>query len=214
MPKIFVTDFDGTMTSRDFYELAIERLIPPGCPNYWHDYRAGRITHFDALNAYFKEIRASENEISGVLKDMQLDPQLVSHVRSLRDKGWRIVVTSAGCQWYIDRLLQEVRDDVEIHANPGDLDPVAGLVMRRPTESPFFSNELGVDKAGIVRYFLSENATVAFAGDGYPDADAARLVQSELRFARSDLAEQLRSEGSTFRSFDVWSDVARQLLQI
>jgi len=34
---ILVSDFDGTMTRRDFYRLAIEQLIPKDCRNFWLD---------------------------------------------------------------------------------------------------------------------------------------------------------------------------------
>ena len=54
--RILVSDFDGTMTRRDFYQLAVERLLPPDVPNYWAEYRAGRMTHFEALQAYFAAI--------------------------------------------------------------------------------------------------------------------------------------------------------------
>ena len=35
--KILVSDFDGTMTRRDFYQLVAERLLPPGTPEPYHD---------------------------------------------------------------------------------------------------------------------------------------------------------------------------------
>ena len=47
--QVLVTDFDGTMTRRDFFQLVVERLLPPGTPDYWGEYLAGRITHFEAL---------------------------------------------------------------------------------------------------------------------------------------------------------------------
>jgi 2-hydroxy-3-keto-5-methylthiopentenyl-1-phosphate phosphatase len=52
---------------------------------------------------------------------------------------------------------------------------------------------------------------VAFAGDGFPDADAARLVSSELRFARGDLAHVLTKEGLAFHRFEHWSEIAQVL---
>jgi 2-hydroxy-3-keto-5-methylthiopentenyl-1-phosphate phosphatase len=72
---------------------------------------------------------------------------------------------------------------------------------------------LGVDKAGVVRHHLAQGRTVTFAGDGFPDAEAARLVSAELRFARADLADVLRDESLPFHPFDVWSDIARLLVQ-
>ena len=35
--KVLVSDFDGTMTRRDFYQLVAERLLPPGTPDYWRE---------------------------------------------------------------------------------------------------------------------------------------------------------------------------------
>ena len=212
MTKIFVSDFDGTMTSKDFYELAIERLIPPGCPDFWSEYRAGRMTHFDALNAYFHKIRATMSEVAAVLDDMQLDPDLPSAVELLQKHDWQIVVTSAGCHWYIDRLLNKAGVQLEVHTNPGHFDEATGLNMELPTQSPFFSRELGIDKAGVVRHYLNEGRVVAFAGNGHPDAEAAKLVPEDRRFARGDLAKQLTSDGLKFQPYDRWADIARHLV--
>jgi 2-hydroxy-3-keto-5-methylthiopentenyl-1-phosphate phosphatase len=54
---------------------------------------------------------------------------------------------------------------------------------------------------------------VAFAGDGFPDAESARLVPGPLRFARADLATVLDQERLQYRPFGSWSDIARLLLE-
>ena len=210
---VVVSDFDGTMTGHDFYKLAIESLLPADVPDYWADYRTGTITHFEGLRRYFAAIRASEDDVLAVVERMDLDPQLPAAVESLRAAGWRVVVTSAGCDWYIRRLLAAVDVEVEIHANPGRFEAGRGLLMEMPTQSKYWSPNLGVDKAGVVRDFLDQGQTVAFAGDGFPDVEPARLVSADLRFARGDLADVLRNEGLEFHSFDVWSDIAKRLLQ-
>jgi 2-hydroxy-3-keto-5-methylthiopentenyl-1-phosphate phosphatase len=84
--------------------------------------------------------------------------------------------------------------------------------MQMPTDSPYRSANLGVDKAQVVRRHLDAGRKVAFAGDGFPDAEAARLVPGELRFARGDLAALLRREGLPFRPFEWWSEVARTIV--
>ena len=209
---VLVSDFDGTMTRHDFYLLVIESLLPPGTPDYWAMYRAGTITHFEALRRYFADIRASEDEVLAVVERMELDPHLRSAVDSLRQAGWQVVVTSAGCDWYIRRLLAEAGVEVDVHSNPGRFIAGQGLLMEMPTRSPFLSPNLGVDKAAVVRSYLESGRPVAFAGDGYPDAEAARLVPGDRRFARGALATVLSDEGLPFHSFETWSDIARILL--
>jgi len=210
--RVLVSDFDGTMTRHDFYRLAIESLVPPGTPDHWAEYRTGTITHFEALRRYYASIRAGEAEVLAVVDRMGLDPELPAAVDALRRAGWEVVVASAGCAWYIRRLLAAAGVEVEVHANPGRFVPGKGLLMEMPTGSPYLSRALGVDKARVVRTHLDAGRTVAFAGDGFPDAEAARLVPGHLRFARADLAAVLRGEGLEFHPFGAWSDVARLLL--
>ena len=149
--SVLVSEFDGTMTRNDFYKLAIESLIPPGTSDYWAEYRAGDITHFEGLRRYFAAIRATEDEVLAVVERMELDPQLPAAVNALRHAGWIVVVTSAGCDWYIRRLLKEANVDIEVHSNPGRLVPGQGLLMQMPKGSPYLSPTLGVDKAAVVR---------------------------------------------------------------
>ena len=97
--SVLVSDFDGTMTRRDFFKLAIQQLLPPDGPDFWSEYRAGQITHFEALRRYFAEIRATEAEVIAVVDQMELDPELPQAVAELRRANWKIIVTSGGCDW-------------------------------------------------------------------------------------------------------------------
>lgn len=209
---ILVSDFDGTMTRHDFFKLAIQQLLPADVPDAWSEYRAGRITHFEALRRYFAAIRASEEEVLNVVKQMELDPHLKEAVAELRRAGWNVIVTSAGCDWYIRRLLAEAGVDIEVHSNPGRFVPGKGILMEMPVNSPFFSPALGVDKAGIVRHYLQQGCRLAFAGDGYPDEEAALLVPAGVRFARDSLAEVLREKAEPYRPFNDWSDIVCAVL--
>lgn len=212
--SLLVSDFDGTMTREDFYQLALKHLLPPDVTNFWIDYRAGRITHFQALQAYFAAIQADEADVRAIVARMQLDPQLAPAVADLDRAGWDVVITSAGCAWYIRILLAEAGVDLPVHSNPGRFEQGRGLLMELPAPGPFFSPTIGVDKAAVVRQGLLDHRRVAFAGDGFPDVGAARLVPEPLRFARADLAEALTSEGLGFQPFDCWSEVARSLCDL
>jgi 2-hydroxy-3-keto-5-methylthiopentenyl-1-phosphate phosphatase len=100
---------------------------------------------------------------------------------------------------------------LEVHANPGRVEGGA-LRMELPAGSPYFSPTHGVDKAAVVRAAAAAGRRVAFAGDGFSDAPAARLVPPGLRFARANLALALRAEGLAFRPFERWSEVAAALV--
>jgi 2,3-diketo-5-methylthio-1-phosphopentane phosphatase len=209
--SLLVSDFDGTMTREDFYQLIVKELLPADVPDHWTDYRAGRITHFQALQAYFAAITADEPTVRALVGRMRLDPTIAEGVDDLSRAGWDVVITSAGCAWYIGILLSEAGIDVPVYSNPGRFEAGRGLRMEPPAVGPFFSPTVGVDKAAVVRQGLRDYRRVAFAGDGFPDLDAARLVPEPLRFARADLARALTREGLGFQPFTDWSEIARAL---
>ena len=210
--KVFVTDFDGTMTTYDFYTLVSRQLLSVDTPDYWSEYRAGRLTHFEALRNYFAAIQADEATVLQLVEQMEIDPHLAEAVAELQQRGWKIVIASAGCTWYIERLLARAGVQIETHANPGHFETGHGLLMDLPFQSPFFSPTHGIDKAGLVKHYLDSDAEIAFAGDGFPDVPAALLTPAERRFARGDLKDVLLQAKEPFRPFHRWSDIARELL--
>jgi len=212
MRKIFVSDYDGTMTDKDFYSLLAERYIPGDTPDYFAQYREGRITHFEAMAAYFAFAPTEEQQLEELLTASQADPDLGTSAALLRRAGWELWVVSAGSSWYVERVLSRAGVAATVYANPGRLENGRGLVLEKlDPSSPYHSASMGVDKSAVVRHALHVADTVAFAGDGPPDFEPALLVRPDFRFARGFLAEALRERGETFRPFSCWSEIARKL---
>jgi 2-hydroxy-3-keto-5-methylthiopentenyl-1-phosphate phosphatase len=120
-------------------------------------------------------------------------------------------VASAGCGWYIRRILAACQVDLPVYANPGRFESDRGLIMELPVDSPFFSPTHGIDKAAIVRQGLAAGRRVAFAGDGFSDVEAAQLVRHEDRFARADLAWALDRAGLPYHRFETWGEIVQTL---
>jgi 2-hydroxy-3-keto-5-methylthiopentenyl-1-phosphate phosphatase len=168
------------------------------------------MSHFEALRAGFAAAEGGDSALSEVASRMELEPDLAAKIYSLEIAGWEVVIVSAGCSWYVDRLLRQAGVSVPVFANPGDV--IDGqLIMRRPLGEDYYSESTGVDKARLVRSFQDAGRTVAFAGDGLPDLEAALLTPSGLRFARSDLARTLESRKESYRPFDSWADIVDDL---
>lgn len=210
--RILVTDFDGTITKFDFYEIVLDRFVGPSGLEYWTEYTNGRLTHFEALNGMFSRITCDEETLRSAIWDMKPDPNLAEAVGTLRAAGWDIEIVSAGCRWYIDQILATAGVSVTIHANPGRFVPGRGLVMELPVDSPYFSPSDGIDKPAVVRNALRTREVTAFAGNGPPDLAPARLVPEGLRFARGWLADALDREQLKFHRYETWSEIARKLI--
>ena len=211
MENALVSDFDGTITRRDFYALIADRYIPRSEPDYLELYRAGKLSHFDAMASYFAHAPADEASLAALLKDTEPDPEFQPAVARLHEASWDLIIVSAGSSWYIDRILAARGVNAAVHSTPGRVLAGRGLVIEKPLCSPFLSEEVGVDKAAVVRDALGRYKRVAFAGDGPPDVAPALLVEPELRFARDYLARELQRRGEVFRPFERWSDVVRAI---
>ncbi len=207
-----MTDFDGTVTSQDFYFLIARQYTPANAPSYWDQYARGSLTHFEAMRGFFSHAPTDAASLDRLLEETDPDPELGPSIQQLQQRGWEIVFASAGSDWYIHRILERARvQNVKVWSNPGTIEEGRGLHIRLPETSPFFSPEVGVDKAAIVRDALSQSNIVAFAGDGPPDLAPALLVKPELRFAKGWLATELDARREPYRAFDRWSEIARAL---
>jgi len=212
--KILVSDFDGTMTQKDFYSCAIHNILCPEDLEPWHAYTRGEITHFEALRRIFERIRAEMPEMERLLAAMAFDAGAKTAVQRLEGQRWHVVIVSNGCGWYIERLFRQHDLRLELHTNPGEYSPEHGLQMQLPTLSPFFAEEFGISKCAVVRSAMQTCGTVAFAGDGRPDLEPALMVRPELRFARGWLASELKSRGEPFQDFSIWSQISEKLCEV
>jgi HAD superfamily phosphoserine phosphatase-like hydrolase len=211
-----ISDFDGTFTRREFYELALERYLPGDITHYWTDYAAGRLSHFDALAGIFGEIRCTEAELRALTGEMQPDPRTPEALRAFAAAGWDVVLVSNGCEWYIEQVLArlgvaEAGLAPAVYACPGRFVAGQGLLMERPPRSSWFRAGFGIDKRLLVDELQGRYERVAFAGNGSPDREAALAVAPELRFARGWLARRFTADQIPFQGFDGWAELAGAL---
>ena len=143
---ILVTDFDGTLTNRDYFQLILDRYHPPAAQEIWDGFKAGRLTHFEAIAGVFGALRTDLAGAEALVRELDPSPGLGPAVRLLQDAGWELQIASAGCGWYIERFLNWQGIEAELHACPGDFIEGEGLVMRPAVGTPFASETHGIDK--------------------------------------------------------------------
>lgn len=209
---ILVTDFDGTFTRRDFFDLILERHGSAAGRAAWQRFLDGEATHSEGIGGVFASLRTDEAGAGSLVDALDPAPGTAEAVRRLQAAGWEIVIASAGCRWYIDRLLARLGLEVTIHASPGTFAPDTGLVMTPDPGAPFHSPATGVDKTAVVRDALRRDAAVAYAGDSNTDRAASLLVPPHRRFVTGWLARRFADEGVGHVSFGAWPEIASQLL--
>ncbi len=209
---ILITDFDGTLASRDFFDLIIERHDPPGAREGWQGFLSGELTLSEGLGAVFSAWRTDEAGAEALVEALAPAPGTAEAVRRLQAAGWEIAIASAGCGWYIERLLAQLNLTLKVHASPGVFAPETGLLMSPDPTDPYFHPKSGIDKPVVVRDALQRDPIVAYAGDSTTDRAGAMMVAPERRFVTGWLQRQMATEGVPHVAFEAWPEIAEHLL--
>lgn len=209
---ILVTDFDGTISRRDFFDLILERHPTAEGHDAWRRYLEGEITHAEGIGGVFASLRTDEAGADALVEALDPAPGTGAAILALQKAGWEVVIASAGCAWYIERLMAKLGVRVGLHACPGEFAPETGLVLRPDEAAPWFEPRTLVDKTAIVRDALVRDPVVAYAGDSLTDREGALLMPPERRFARGWLARRFERDGVSFTPFAAWPEIADRLL--
>ncbi len=205
---VLATDFDGTISKKDFFWHIIDKVLTEKDIEPWDDYKEGRITHFEGLNRIFRKIRLEIKDLHQLIIDIPVEECFTETMKFCLDNNINVYIISAGADYYIKLILEKlnIKNNIKIIANQSVYSPKHGLVMEKYTqEQEFYSYNYGVNKAGVIKYLKSNYKKVVFAGDGTPDYAAAK--HADVVFARGDLMRQCRENNLKVYKLDSYCNV-------
>lgn len=212
-----VTDFDGTISADDFFNMVASCFLDEKALAPWQEYLSGRKSHFDALKEIFSglKILSSEKELREAVLAIPVDPAFAAVAGLCRQRGIPIYICSAGCDYYIKLLIGDLLQKYSLHlvTNSCLFTPGQGLLMHKPAaDDPFFDKETGISKAAVVRQLKADGFKVVYAGDGRPDLAAAQAA--DVVFARKTLLELCRRKEIKTKSFPDFNAVYSYLEEV
>ncbi len=210
-PFIFVSDFDGTITTKDFYWILLESFIGEEGIRHYREWKQSEKIGTAFLNKVFRWTHLSKEEHEKALDMVEVDPQLASVIEYVRRKNGDFAILSAGFDYYIKKALdKEGLHDIDLYTNPGVFED-GFFEMRPDKKSPFYSPVYGIDKGKVLTVIQQDYETVCFAGDSEPDIHAAR--HADLVFAKNELAHLMEEQGLEYVHYDSFADILRYLEQ-
>lgn len=203
-----VTDFDGTIIFDDIFWFLVDHYLDKEQLEPWNQYLRGELNHFDALNQIFQNLRVSEEELNNFVKGIKPDEYFLPTVELCKEKHIPIYITSAGCDYYINKIIGDIITEygITLITNKGEYSEETGLKMTPlPKDSPFYNKEIGISKKAVVEKLQEEGYKIIFAGDGKPDFAPAEI--SEVVFARKSLLKRCKEEGIKTERFQSYKDI-------
>ncbi len=201
----FVSDFDGTISKKDFYQLVMEKYFPEG-QKLFKQWKDGFIKDIEFLAKVFSSINQDEEQIIEEILSIEIDEYVPTFIREVQRHGGNFYVLSAGTDYYIKHILR--KHDVEnvvIFSNEGEFRE-KNVFMNIDQNDWKYSERYGIDKSKVIQKLKGKYETVHFIGDSEPDSHPAAFA--DLTFAIGPLQRLLKEKGISFVPVQDFSEVA------
>lgn len=206
MKPLVLVDFDGTIVQQDATDLILERFALPEWRDVEQEWVAGRIGSRECLARQVDLIRASEQELDGLIGELDIDPAFAAFATLAGDLGYSIVVGSDGLDRVIAATLRRARTDVPFVSNR----LVHAGSDRWRVEFPHFHGDCEV-ASGTCKCAIGRPAAAltVLVGDGRSDFCAAGEAKWVL--AKGALALHCRQAGIAHSRIEGFGDAIEAL---
>lgn len=204
----FVSDFDGTISNKDFYWVVIEKYYPEG-EELFKKWKAGRMKDIDFLSTIFSSIDQEEEDIIDDILNIPIDEHVPAFIKKVQNNGADVYVLSAGTDYYIYHVLKKYGvENVTVLSNEGYYEN-KNIHMNIDPEHRHYSERYGIDKSKVIQELKENYNTVHFVGDSEPDSHPA--VYADLTFAKDALQVILAEKDVPFVPVESFKEVEEKL---
>lgn len=202
---VFVSDFDGTLTEKDFYKIISDKYLGEECKKLHQDWKSKRITDVQYLGYVFENIGQNEEGISREIAEIKLDPFAGEFIKNILAANGDFVIVSAGTYYYITEVLAKNNiEGVPIYSNKSEYRD-NGIHFILEENSEFYSEIYGIDKEAVVKKLKFQYKKVFYAGDSGPDLKPSLI--SDVVFARGNLIDMLENQNKSYIKFNNFSEI-------
>ena len=204
---IFVSDFDGTMSAKDFYHIIMDAYLGAWGKELYASWKRQEMHDVEFLSTVFKAINRSEAEIDEDILRIEMDADIPEFVNKIKSAGGEFLVLSAGTNYYIKRALTYHQiDNIQIVSNDGKYENKGITLIPPAAAHPFYSERYGIDKAAVVKDLRTKYKKIYYAGDSGPDVNAA--LEADIAFATKELVSLLSARGANYVPFSGFAQIA------
>ncbi|MGH4120228.1 MtnX-like HAD-IB family phosphatase [Clostridium sp.] len=205
----FISDFDGTLTKKDFYKILSEAYLKEEFLPILESWKNGEMKDREYLSYVFNNVKRNESEIDEDILNIPFDPFAKEFIEKVKAAGGDFIVISAGTSYYIDKILAKYNiEGVDVYSNKG-IYKDNGIYFDLDENDEFYSDRYGIDKLIVVEKLKKNYKKIFYAGDSGPDLKPALV--SDVVFAKGNLPELLKKENKEFIEFKDFSEIWNKL---
>ncbi|MBI4970410.1 MAG: MtnX-like HAD-IB family phosphatase [Candidatus Omnitrophica bacterium] len=209
---VILTDFDGTITTKDVIDGILERFAGPEWLEIENQWLSGEIGSKECLRRQMALITVEASALEQVLNSVEIDSTFASFLQYCFAQEIPLRIVSDNFEWFIRHIL---RNNLPEHTHILDRTPIFAnevkllgtrLEFSFPHSGPECTHGCATCKASLVKKIrANDKDEIIFIGDGMSDRFGAR--EADLVFAKSTLLEYCRKEGIEAIPFDQFSKI-------
>lgn len=203
-----LSDFDGTITSRDGLYAFIERYAVEGWQKVEQDWTEGKISSKECLIEEFKLIpNLSEELISSFVETLGIDKYFKSFWEFTKEKNIDFYIISDGIDYFIDRILyKHGLSGLNIISNHGEFRN-GNFELTFPNDNPSCINNAGTCKCSALKSLKEKYGQIYYIGDGVSDYCVAN--KADTLFSKSRLTQYCVKNNIKHIEYNDFSDILK-----
>src|SRR5471030_894486 len=159
----FISDFDGTLTKKDFYKILSEAYLKEEYLPLFKAWKNGKMKDREYLSYVFNNVKRSEKEILEDIFNIPFDTFAKDFIKQVKAAGGDFIVISAGTSYYIDRIFEKHNiEGVDVYSNKAIFKD-NGIYFDLDENSEFYSDRYGIDKLIVVEKLKDKYKKIFYA---------------------------------------------------
>jgi 2,3-diketo-5-methylthio-1-phosphopentane phosphatase len=211
MGKVFMLDFDGTITKKDTVATMVKEFCDDGWQELNRSWEQGLISTEDCANQTFALFNATLEDIYQLLDTIELDDYFIKFVQLCRKKDYPIYILSDGYEQFIKYILKRHGlEDMKIYANKLNINEDNIFSIQCTYNDPQ-CKKCGTCKKKLLHQ-LSANKTIVYVGDGYTDMCVCQ--DANILFAKDSLLEYCHQHHIPARPYTSFKQIIDWLITL
>lgn len=206
MSICILSDFDGTITTRDGLYSFIEQYAKGDWERIEQDWVDGKISSKECLTEEFKLVpNLSEELIENFIQTILIDETFINFYQKLVERQIDFYIVSDGIDYFINRILEKYGlYGIKTITNHGEFKGEY-FEITFPNDNPVCSNNAGTCKCKVLKDLKKNYDEIIYIGDGASDFCVAD--KADILYAKKRLLKYCQDKGIKCFSYNNFEDI-------
>lgn len=206
MTRLYLVDFDGTITKQDTLDYICKKFFPEKYIEWGTKIMNKEYSVSDWIKAFVKEFNVAQKDYDKALEEIEINK---GFKRFLKDK--ELVIVSGGFDYNIKKILNKFEiENIEFYANNMEFISNEKIEIKRPYFNDKCRKE-AVCKTDIYLKYRKSYDEIVYIGDGITDVCVAKYCDIIYAKRGAYLERELKRSGHKYISFSDFDEIEESL---